>query len=197
MWALGLGAAAATTVLDHSLVPFPLSRPVYLRLVKTLAKAAAYAAGGFHVSVDRGQAGGCFDPWKVHDSGMRAVPCLRARDREDVRLLWTEAATRYQQAYAMVGPAAAALSASGLDDVKEALRQANIAAGAAFRAEGIEPPRDPGAPRSEPGEAPLAGTRRIHPLLIAGGVGLAGALLAIPLIAVARKRRPRSASSHM
>ena len=172
MYALAhdLALAEMAPSLDHSLVPFH-GRPRYLRLVSTYTHARDYAAGGFHVSVDRGLAGGCKDPWEIHDSGTHAAACKDPRDREDIRQLWTSAAGVYLSAY----DATQIATRLPLEQIKAMLRQANELASAAYMAEGIEPPRDPQTLAFEP----VATKRRWWPLV--GGSTLAAGLLGLGL----------------
>jgi hypothetical protein len=130
----GFGQGAT---LDHDLIPFRNS-PIYLRLVGSLGRALDYAAGGFHVSVWRGLSGGCKDPWQIHQSGTSdGVGCRTPHNDNAIRDLWIEAAEKYKGAYE------AAKVGKPLLLVKGYLALANLAADKAYRAEGIEPPRDP------------------------------------------------------
>lgn len=161
----GLGDAAAT--FSHSQVGFR-SAPVFLRLVASMAKARDYAAGGFHVSVDRAAGGGCKDDWKIHKGGTKAATCQLPLRREDVTGLWNTAAGKYLAAFnASQNPE------TKLDVMKGFLSDANRAADAAFAAEGIEPPRDPVTGASE---APVG--KLSSPL---GGLALASSGLAAML----------------
>lgn len=123
--------------LNHALIPFR-KRAVYLRLVNTRDKAKDYAAGGFHVSVDRGLAGGCRDSSRDFSSGgTRVGVCTLPMNRQDVAQAWANAATAYGVAWD------AAHTTMPLDGVKALLLQANALADAAYRLEGVAPPVDP------------------------------------------------------
>ena len=94
------------------------------------------------------------------------------------------AARRYYRAALAAIPPNADLRA-----LKQLLHEANIASSAAFAAEGMEPPRDPGpqpAGTVPTGEAPMA--RRPGPSwgVAAAGVGIAGVLL-VPLLFMGRR----------
>lgn len=172
---VGLGA---DELLDHDRVPFR-STPVFLRLVNSLNRAADYAAGGFHVCVDRGLSGGCKDPFTIHASGTKGVTCKQPMNRPDARAAWSAAASAYKDAFFSTTD----LSTTGrqpLATVKAMLGAANALADKAFAIEGIAPPRDPGpsAPGEPPrsGEAPLAYQDRFsvgQKVAMAGGLGLA------------------------
>lgn len=158
----GLGDGAAFT---HSQIAFR-SAPVFLRLVTSMGRAGDYAAGGFHVSVDRANGGGCKDDWKIHAAGTKAATCKLPLNREDVRGLWNTAAGKYLTAFNnSLNPG------TKLDVMKGFLSDANSAADAAFAAEGIEPPRDP-----QTGESQGAAVGKINSRL--GGLALASAGLA-------------------
>lgn len=158
----GLGDAAAFT---HSQVPFRKA-PVFLRLVTSMSRAADYAAGGFHVSLDRAQGGGCKDDWKIHAAGTKSATCQMPLNREDVRGLWNTAAGKYLTAFnSSLNPQ------TKLDVIKGFLSDANSAADAAFAAEGIEPPRDP-----QTGESQGAAVGKVSSKL--GGLALASTGLA-------------------
>lgn len=146
----GLGDAAAFT---HSQVPFRGS-PVFLRLVTSMSRAADYAAGGFHVSVDRANGGGCKDDWKIHAGGTKAATCQLPLNREDVRGLWNTAAGKYLSAFnSSLNPE------TNLTVIKGFLTDANSAADAAFAAEGIDPPRDPQTGESQGAAGPKVSSR--------------------------------------
>jgi len=126
---------AAEDILRHDLVPFR-SRPVYLRLVTTLRRAKDYAAGGFHVAVSRGLPGGCRDSsMDFAKSGTTAAVCASPMNDTTLRNLWADAAQGYRNVY--FGPT------SDLEAMRSALAAANASADLAFKAEGVEPPRDP------------------------------------------------------
>lgn len=197
MMPAALGASVADPVADplsHDLVPFRRS-PVFLRLVSTMNRAADYAAGGFHVSVDRGQAGGCRDPFSIHASGTKGARCLQPLNRADIRAAWSRAAGMYREAFF----ATTGLVVGGprsLSEVRGMLNAANIAADEAFGLEGIEPPRDPGPvsagegfPRS--GEAAVAYRDRFtlgQKVALAGGIGM-GTFGLLGLFAAWTKKR--------
>jgi len=137
---------ADLSILNHALVPFR-RRAVFLRLVTSRARAADYAAGGFHVSVARGLAGGCSDP--AHDfldGGTRDGTCLVPLNREDVKAAWATAAALYLEAFSMSATAEVKATVAKL-------HAANLAADAAYRLEGVTPPADPVvlAPSTAPG----------------------------------------------
>ncbi|UCC72064.1 MAG: hypothetical protein JSV86_17100 [Gemmatimonadota bacterium] len=130
--------------LDHSLAPFR-GTPRYLRLVSTNRHVLDYAAGGFHVSVARGLAGGCADPSAGFAAGgTRAGVCAEPLDRADLRTLWAKAAQAYLEIYNL------ALDGHPVDRNKALLLAANDLADRAYAAEGIDPPRDPMTGTSEP-----------------------------------------------
>jgi hypothetical protein len=136
----GFGAIDASLYpsLNQALVPY-LSKPVYLRLVSTLAKAKNYAAAGFHVSVTRGLGGGCKDAAATvdgTDSGGSA--CLSPLGRDDAAQAWSNAAQAYLNAYNL-----AAAGSAPLADVKAALDAANVTANSGYAIESVEPPSDP------------------------------------------------------
>jgi len=159
---IGLGDdTQQPSVLSHTLVPFR-RRARYLRLVRKKSHAADYAAGGFHVSVARGLAGGCRDSSANFASGgTKATTCLSPLDRADVRALWTAAAEAYMQAVGSTD--------KPLEQIKQMLRVANALADRAYAAEGVEPPRDPVTGDPEPPRP-----RRINGVGLA--IGLAGVL---------------------
>lgn len=158
----GLGQTG-DEVLNPNLVPFR-SSPVYLRLATTRSRALDYAAGGFHVSVVRGRAGGCRDS-AVNIRATGPDACDQPLGRSDLKQLWTSAAKAYLDAFKALQ--------TGLVSV-EILRVANAEADRAYAAEGVEPPRDPKTQTSEP---PLAQKRGIPPLAMMGGLALLGFLL--------------------
>jgi len=131
--------------LNHAAVPFR-ARPRYLRLVRTRGNARDYAAGGFHVSVTRGTAGGCRDASdNFASSGTAKGECNSPINSASIRALWAEAAAGYKAVFE--------LGADGSVNVtvlKEKLRAANALADAAYAAEGVEPPRDPETGESDP-----------------------------------------------
>lgn len=145
--------APSDEVVVHSQVPFR-KRPVYLRLVNTTARAKDYAAGGFHIAVDRMTSGGCGDAWEAHESGTKVYLCQQPKNRDDLRTLWETAALAYLNAY----------SAADLQTAIITLKMANAHADAAFRAEGIEPPRDPVLQTTDP-----VGPKS-RPMLVIGGL---------------------------
>lgn len=137
----GLGAVAPefAGVLDHGFLPFR-AKPVVLRLTKSMTQALDYAAGGFHVSVDRGIAGGCGDHWSIHKSGTVAAACSKPLNRPDIQKAWAAAAGKYREAF----DSGMAAKLQPVDNVKAILKEANLLADAAFKLEGIAPPKDPG-----------------------------------------------------
>ena len=97
MYVLGDNEVGGGSVLDQSLVPFR-SRPVFLRLVNSQARAMDYAAGGFHVSVARGVIGGCAD--RAEGSFLNfGATCTKPLGRDDIRNAWSLAASLYLQAF--------------------------------------------------------------------------------------------------
>lgn len=120
----------------HQSIPFRRG-PVYLRLVTSASRALDYAAGGFHVAVDRMAWGGCTDHWEIHNGGTKSVACKFPLKREALSTAWNNAAKLYAQAFDAMSKKAP------LADVIEMLRSANAAADAAFAAEGVPPPVDP------------------------------------------------------
>ncbi len=143
----GLGQDAAPPLVDplkHSLVPFR-RRARYLRLVGTKSQALNYAAGGFHVSVTRGLAGGCADPSaNFADGGTKTGACVAPLGRGDLRSKWSNAAQAYLQAFN------SAQQGALVEQVKQLLRTANGLASQAYAAEGVPPPRDPVTQETEP-----------------------------------------------
>jgi hypothetical protein len=140
--------------------------PVYLADVDTQNEALDYAAGGFHVSVARGQAGGCTDDPTTWGKKFLAakgvnVPCA-GLGRPEIATAWISVAQRYLNAWklALGGYSSA---------VYDALRQANVASdgvyameSAAAKEKGLPPVAPPRDPRT--GGAEAAGTsRRVSP----------------------------------
>lgn len=140
----GLGAdsfvvqASAKGALDHSLIPYR-RKPSYLRLVNTLEKAKDYAAAGFHVSVTRGLAGGCQDLASAFN-GTGPASCESPLNRGDLTAKWRGVASAYMDAF----------DRRNLADAITAIKAANGLADMAFKAEGIQPPKDPVTGKSEP-----------------------------------------------
>jgi hypothetical protein len=112
-------------------------------LVNSPKRALDYAAGGFHVSVDRQNGGGCADSWEIHNGGTVAAACKQPQNRADLATLWGNAAGKYKAAFEATKAGAA------LPTVVNMLRDANSAADAAFAGEGIAPPRDPATSESQ------------------------------------------------
>lgn len=171
----GLGAdtvqvgARNASILDHSLIKFR-AKPPYLRLVTSLPAANDYAAGGFHVAVSRGLAGGCSD-LSTAFNGTGPSSCRIPLTRPDLTVKWKAAAQAYYDAY----------QRKNLADMLTGIRVANEIANAAFAAEGISPPRDPVTGAKEPpaiAPGPVGG---------GGGAGLFGSLgeAGLPVLAVA------------
>lgn len=192
---LGLGADPSRPILDHTRVPFR-GTPRFLRLVSTLNQAADYAAGGFHVSVDRGLSGGCKDPFTIHASGTKGVTCQLPLNRADSRAAWSTAASLYHDAF--FATTDLGVGRQPLSVVKAMLRDANLAADRAFALEGIEPPRDPGP--ALPGEPPRTGEAAMaykdkytigQKIAVASGFGL-GAFGLINLFRAWQRRRGAS-----
>ena len=172
--------------------------PVYLADVDTAAEALDYAAGGWHVSIARGAAGGCTDDpttWgraflaagykKKADPG---VPCS-ALGRDDIRQAWVRPAELYAAAYQAAG-------AGYSTAVYDALARANRAADAVYAMESaaaqsrglppVEPPRDP---RTAAPEAAGARPRRSPYAKVASAVSLLGGFAALVAGVVAGGRR--------
>jgi hypothetical protein len=132
---LGDDSVPSDDVLDHSLLHFR-GRTIYLRLVSTIKRAMDYAAGGFHSSVARGLVGGSHDLASVTNGTVAGqVPVGLGRD--DCKAAWEAAARRYLDAYKQ-GDAGKTLG-----EVKGVLAEANLLADAAYKLEGVDPPRDP------------------------------------------------------
>ena len=155
-------SGASLDVLDQNRMPW-LSTPTYLRRVNSDARAKNYAAGGFHVAVTRGLAGGCGDPpvdLTASDNIKR--PCQRALNSDEAKQAWADAAEAYYGAYFAVN-----VEGKSYKVAVPMLDAANKLADAAYAIESrlagvvIEPPRDPGAtpgaePEPDPGPAPAA-----------------------------------------
>ncbi len=170
-------------VLNHALVPF-LGHTIYLRNVSTLAQALAYAAGGFHVSVARGLAGGCGDradgfmeKMGLFD-GKNLGTCARPLANPEIRRLWAQAAQLYLDAF-NIGQ-----TTKSLAKTKEAIVRAQSMGVSPYSMEGVTPPRDPGPGSSslpEPDvEIPtptMAVQRGVGPgAVMAAGIGLVSVL---------------------
>jgi hypothetical protein len=168
----------------HDQVPFR-SMPRYLRLDDTLARATDYAAGGFHVSVDRGRVGGCFDDWKIHSGGTKRVACSAPRANPESTKMWSDAASKYLLAFEQ------AKGGSALSVVKGTLQQANQLADTAYSAEGLIPPRDPVTNTVEP---PVTGMSLRDKI---GIVGLSAGLFALTAWGVNRNSEMSSGGSLM
>lgn len=133
--------------LFHAAVPFR-ARPVFLRLAKSRSQLMDYAAGGFHVSVTRGTAGGCKDPSSgFSQSGTIKGTCDTPINSPEIRAMWASAAALYKIAFE--NGVAGEKDDPARDISKDQLRSANAAADAAYRAEGVTPPRDPQTGTSE------------------------------------------------
>lgn len=168
-------------VLDQALLPY-LGETNWLRLVKTLPAAKAYAAGGFHVCVARGQCGGCQDPSEGFMQklnlliGPQAGYCDSPLFSPELMASWAAAASLYLEAYRT------AEQSKSVSKTKEALRRANAAALVAYDGEGVTPPRDPYAAPDELPEPPVPPERPTPPprsrggLVLAGGLGLVAAV---------------------
>ena len=171
--------AADTRILDHGLLAWPTYRPVYLRLSRTRGELWNYARGGFHVSVSRGQSGGCRDPADTispMEKGNHV--CKMPLSRGDLGEAWAEAAERYKAA------ADAAAAGEPLTELRRLLEYAN--ATNVYEREGVPPPVDPTIVTPEPAvtEAPIVtadGTlkkrRGAGGLVFLSGVLAVGALL--------------------
>lgn len=165
-----------TGTLNHGLVPFR-SMPVFLRQVDTMAEVLDYAAGGFHVAVARGLAGGAADSsvsfGKALLGGRAAISPQKPLNRADLVPLWTAAAVAYRTVFdeANAGP-------GFFVPLVDKLREANSLADRAYAAEGIAPPRDPGPGSTEvpaePKKEAASGSRTglyVAGLAVAGIVG--------------------------
>ena len=149
--------------LNHGDIPFR-ARPVYLRLVRTRTQARDYAAGGFHVSVTRGTAGGCQDPAENFDTDVAAaLGCNKPINSAEIRVLWATAGEAYKAAFFR-----GANGNVSVDAIKDDLRAANRLADAAYAAEGVTPPRDPQTQESEPALDPKGQPDKRSPWLVAG-----------------------------
>lgn len=153
-----LGAVAG----GQTALPFR-DPPVFLRLVQNMKMALDYAAGGFHVSAARSEGGGCADEsvsfGRALLGGRKPRSCSRPLRRSDIEALWDQAAASYTDAFK-----AAAAGSQPLQAIKIALNNANLLADLAFKAEGVEPPRDPGPSASgtvNPPEPPAAVYARV------------------------------------
>lgn len=125
-----------SVLLVHDTIPFR-AKPVFRWAIKNKTQASNYAAAGFHVSVDRGTAGGCrgqvWGPGVANPiTGLKAVTCRDPLGLDNVRRLWETAAGDYVDAYN-----SAQASSSTVDALKEQLRVADtISADTAYAAEG-------------------------------------------------------------
>jgi hypothetical protein len=130
--------AVAALGFDDNAIPY-LPKATYLRLTDTIPEVKNYAAGGFHVSTSRGVAGGCADSALGYGaSGSKPTKCAKALNRVDVGAAWLNAAMAYSAAYSSVS------GGGPVDYVKPQLKEANLLADAAYKLEGVAPPRDPG-----------------------------------------------------
>ena len=199
----GLGAAVPPEfvgILDHAFVPFR-SKPVVLRLTKSMTQALDYAAGGFHVSVDRGISGGCGDHWSIHKSGTVAAECSKPLFRPDILKAWASAAAKYREAF----ESGMAAKLQPVENVKAILREANQLADAAFKLEGIAPPKDPGPGLKKQPTSTFTPTEITENrfstnerVALAGAGILAVGLAAIGIGAAMRKRKRKGRpSDHM
>lgn len=190
---------AAYPVLNHTLVPF-LGHTVYLRLVDTLAKALAYAAGGFHTSVERGLGGGCHDPsfdfMQEHGliDGVNVTPCVTPLGRDDIRSLWAKAAQNYLDAYNI------GVTTRSLSKTKAAIVAAQSMAMSPYQLENVAPPRDPGPsasglpevttmPGPQPAPAPSRGAS--GGVVIAAGAVFLAFTGVVTAVATAQARKGR------
>lgn len=118
------GAASSSAVFPFSHADIPRRRrAIYLRLVNSISRALDYAAGGFHVSVDRGL----------------------AQKSNEIRAMWGQAAGKYAEAFK-----AGLIAGTPVESVKAMIAEANNVADQAYKAEGVSPPRDPLAKTPEP-----------------------------------------------
>lgn len=181
-----LGDGEPNAIFDHRLLPF-LGAAVYLRLVTSLRAAMVYAAGGFHGSVTRGEAGGTNDPANQTPGYAAGEFALSRLERDDIGQAWSYAAQKYKDAYDT------AQAKTDLATVKRMLAQANELADAAYALEKVEPPRDPGTGTVEPPHAkdPLVAntTKKMSGVAMAG-FGLLG-IVALLLVGNAMSRRQK------
>ena len=184
-------AQQVTRLRGHAAVPFR-SAPVYLRLVNTKSKALDYAAGGFHVCVTRALSGGCKDT--SLPGGFGGAKCSRPLGDKQLTDDWYLAGASYLEAFD------AAFKGKPLAAVKDMIRTANLLADKAFKAEGGEPPRDPGPTppgvAQNPPEPALMYKRRFSPLqTVAASAGVMAAVAAAFHYGARRARKSGGYSS--
>lgn len=165
----GFGSA----VLNHNLVPFR-RMPTFLRLVDTLAEVLDYSAGGFHVAVARGLVGGASDSsvsfGKALLTGQRPIVPQNPLKRTDLVEKWKAAAGAYKAVFdqANAGP-------GFFLPLVDKLREANALADAAYQAEDVAPPKDPGPGTTEVPSEPKEGVvKRSNRGLYMAGLAVAG-----------------------
>lgn len=165
-------------VFDHDLIPYR-GAPRYMRQVTSDKQARDYAAAAYHVSVTRGEGGGCGSSAASTGYAPNTV-CAQPLGRADLSALWEQAVIAYRNAYNRLGTVA---------DLRNELLAANRLADAAYKSEGIAPPKDPalqqpipvaGIPMPIPSE-PFVVRSGIGGKLgvAAAGMGVIGAILAV------------------
>jgi len=169
---------SGTGTWDQSLIPYR-SNPRYMKDVNTEARARDYAAAAYHVSITRGEGGGCGSPAAATDWRPGAL-CPAPLNRPDLKTAWEQAVIAYRNAYNRLGTVA---------DIRNELMQANKIADAAYSGEGVPAPRDPSLMQVIP-NMPVALLPPPEPFHIksqlgaklgmaAAGVGILGAILAV------------------
>lgn len=167
-----------TGVFDQTLIPYRAA-PQYMRLVNTDAKARNYAAAAYHVSVSRGEGGGCGSSAAAVGYSPNTV-CPAPLGRADLSALWEQAVVAYRNAYNRLGTVA---------EIRNELLAANLLADAAYTAEHVAPPVDPAnVPIRMQGMTVLSpvptepfvvrSTLGAKMGLAAAGIGIIGAILA-------------------
>lgn len=158
----------------HAMVPYG-SLPQPMAKVDTRAEAKNYAVDGFHVSVIRGEAGGCKDSASGFAKAGTdpAGACKLPLNRDDLRIAWDSAAGAYKAAYD------AYVAGKTWREIKALLEPANVLADSAYGLEGVEPPRYV-EPVPQP-DGTLVSVKRPDPMgqgsrkkLIIASVGVAG-----------------------
>lgn len=171
----------------HAMVPYG-SLPQPMAKVDTRAEAKNYAVDGFHVSVIRGEAGGCKDS----ASGFAKAgtdpngACKLPLGRDDLSIAWDAAAGAYKAAYD------AWVAGKTWREIKALLEPANLLADKAYGLEGVEPPRyiEP-TPQPDGTVAPVSradpmgGGQARRKKIIAASVGVAGLIGFLGLMGLA------------
>lgn len=174
-------------ILDHDLIPFK-GAAYYMKYINTAARAAQYAAGGFHTSVTRGLAGGSSDPASAITGSAAGETVKVELNDGDITEAWMDAARAYKDAYdeAVGGKA----SVPGLVAM---LLDANSLADKAYGMEHVAPPRAP-TEHSRGGGTEVAAAAPSEfidkpvgmSMATKAGIGIVGGIL---MIAVAAKIR--------